>query len=392
MRMVGCLATRGPRLRIGIDGKVLTSQASGIGRYAVNVVRSLLMLSATGVQHLEFVIFTGPQTSRDLLAGYQGTYHQHCCVAKSSLLRSLVSIPAGIVSQGIEVFHGLDHVGLPLFFKRGKYIVTLHDVIPLTLPHLFPLKHRLVVTAALSRVSKQADVVIVPSQAVQEEVLQLLPVSKDRLVVIPEGCEVRFAPLDDPGRLARVQRKYGLPASYMLFLGTLEPRKNVETLLQAFARFQHSRPASPSVHLVVAGARGWRYQTIFHTIRSLGLEQHVHFPGFIDDNDLPDLYRGAELFVFPSLSEGFGLPILEAMGCGVPVITAKTAALPEVAGDAAMLVDPRDPEALAAAMHEVLHNGTLREHLRRTGLERARHFSWEITARKILDLYMSVGG
>jgi glycosyltransferase involved in cell wall biosynthesis len=178
----------------------------------------------------------------------------------------------------------------------------------------------------------------------------------------------------------------------MLFLGTLEPRKNVETLLQAFARLQHSGPTSASVPLVVAGARGWRYQTIFQTVRRLGLEQHVHFPGFIDDNDLPDLYRGSELFVFPSLSEGFGLPILEAMGCGVPVITAKAAALPEVAGDAALLVEPRDPDALAAAMHEVLHNGMLRERLRCKGLARARHFSWEITARKILDLYVSVRG
>src|SRR5262249_35570767 len=138
-------------------------------------------------------------------------------------------------------------------------------------------------------------------------------------------------------------------------------------------------------------ARGWREQAIGQTVKHLGLEQAVCFPGFIDDEDLPALYSGARLFVFPSLYEGFGLPVLEAMGCGVPVITSNTSALPEVAGDAALLVDPGDVEGMAAAMASILDSASLRERLRQQGFVRAQSFSWETTARKTLDLYRVLG-
>jgi glycosyltransferase involved in cell wall biosynthesis len=143
---------------------------------------------------------------------------------------------------------------------------------------------------------------------------------------------------------------------------------------------------------VVAGARGWREQTIFQTVKSLELEQIVWFPGFIDDEDLPALYGGALLFVFPSLYEGFGLPVLEAMSCGVPVVTSNISAIPEVTGDAALLVDPYDVEDMATAITAIVHNASLRDGLRQKGLARAQQFSWEVTARQTLDLYLALGG
>jgi len=142
----------------------------------------------------------------------------------------------------------------------------------------------------------------------------------------------------------------------------------------------------------VAGSRGWREQAIFQTVQRLGLEQAVHFPGFIDDEDLPAVYGGALCFVFPSLYEGFGLPILEAMGCGTPVITSNVAAIPEVAGDAALLIDPQDVEGIAAAMSVLVHNDTIRERLRQKGFIQAQQFSWATTAQKTLALYRSLGG
>jgi glycosyltransferase involved in cell wall biosynthesis len=148
----------------------------------------------------------------------------------------------------------------------------------------------------------------------------------------------------------------------------------------------------PALHLVIAGARGWRDKEIFQTVQALGLEQVVRCPGFIEEEDLPDLYRGAVFFVFPSLYEGFGLPVLEAMGCGVPVIASNISAIPEVAGKAALLIDPHNVEELAAAMGELLHNEALRERLRRQGLVQAQCFSWETTAQKTLDLYVSLAG
>lgn len=376
-------------MRIGIDAKVLTSQTNGIGRYATNLVRSLLVVSAGSDPALEFVLFTGPQTSRRLLDTLSGTYGEHFCALGSSVLRSLVSLPLGIVRQQVDVFHGLDHIGLPLFFKRGKYVITVHDVISVIFPHLFTLKHRLVVRTGLARVARQADMVIVPSYAVKQDVQQYLRIPEDRLVVIPNGCEAQFRPVGDPKHLNRVRTKYGLPALYILFLSTLEPRKNVTTLLRAFARLRHMH-VDPALHLVIAGARGWRDTAIFHTVKTLDLEQAVLFPGFIAEEDLPALYCGAVLFVFPSLYEGFGLPVLEAMGCGVPVVASNTSAMPEVAGDAALLVNPRDVEDMAAAMADVVHNTSLREHLRQKGLVRAQSFSWEVTARKTLDLYLAL--
>jgi glycosyltransferase involved in cell wall biosynthesis len=382
---------RGTDMRIGIDAKVLACRAGGVGRYATNLVHSLLTLTATRPGKAEFVLFTAPQTSRKLLDGFPKTFDEHGCAVKSSVLRALVSLPGGIRRQRIDVFHGLDHVGIPFFRTRSKYVVTLHDVMPVMLPRMFPRKHRWVVTAALTRVCRQADVVIVPSQAVQRDVLEHLGVPEERLMVIAEGCEARFSAAVEPARLEQVRTTYGLPASYVLFVGTLEPRKNLTSLLHAFAQLRHRTQIDPTVQLVVAGARSWRDAAIYRTIKALGLEEAVCLPGFIGDADLPDLYRGAALFVFPSLYEGFGLPILEAMGCGVPVIASNTSAMPEVAGDAALLVDPHDAEALATAMAALLHDTTLRERQRARGLQRVRSFTWDLAARKTFEVYRSLG-
>jgi glycosyltransferase involved in cell wall biosynthesis len=377
-------------VRIGIEGKTLTTHASGIGRYAINLTRTLLTILASNRNDIDFVIFTAPQTCRDILHGFPGTYSECGMAVKSSLLRSLAFLPRAIQRQRIDVFHGLDHVAIPLFGKQGKYVVTIHDIIPLLFPQFFPLKHRLVVRAALVRVAKQADMVIVPSQAVQEDVMQHLHITTDRLAVIPEGCERRFSPLTEPARLAQMRQAYGLPSQYLLFLGTLEPRKNVTTLLQAFAHLRQAQEIDPALRVVIAGAPGWQTATLYHTVRRLRLENAVVFPGFIAEADLPDLYRGAQIFVFPSLYEGFGLPVVEAMGCGVPVIASNTSALPEVTGGAALLVDPLDVAGLAAAIRELGHNDGLRQRLRCQGLARTQHFSWETAAQKTLELYRSL--
>ena len=289
-------------------------------------------------------------------------------------------------------FTGSIMSGCRLSFKRSRYVVTIHDVIPLLLPHTFTLRHRLVVQAALTRISKQADMVIVPSQATKEDVLQHCRLREDRVVVIPEGCDSRFEPAIDHARLNRVRLKYGLPSLYMLFLGAPNPRKNVMTLIQAFAQLRHAKHIDPTLCLVVAGSPGWCTPGMRRTLRHLGLENIVCFPGYIDEDDVPDLYRGALLFVFPSLYEGFGLPILEAMRCGVPVVASNVSAIPEVTGDAALLIDPRNVESLTEAMWQVVHNATLRQTLQYKGVIQAQKFSWDTAAQKTLDLYMALGG
>ena len=379
-------------MRIGIDGKVLSPRAGGIGRSAINLTRNLLREAALQGHDVQFSIFSGPQTSREVLASFDGPFEEHYFPLKSSVLRSLTLLPAMLESRRIDLFHGLDHVGVPLLGWRGRCITTLHDVIPLLLPETFTLKHRLVVRATMSRVVRRADRVMVPTEAVKRDVIDQLGIPGERVRVIHWGCEERFSPDRSAAGAERVRAKYALPAAYVLALGTLEPRKNLTTLLAAFARLRQ-RPDVPSeLRLVIAGPRGWRDAPIFEAVDALGLSDAVSLPGYIDDDDLPDLYRGAELLAFPSLYEGFGLPIVEAMRCGVPVITSDRSAMPEVAGGAALLVDPHDANALATALARVLVDDELRLSLRAKGLARAREFSWPAAARQTLELYRSLAG
>jgi glycosyltransferase involved in cell wall biosynthesis len=301
-----------------------------------------------------------------------------------------VLLPVGVRCEHIDVFHGLDQSGIPLFFKGGKYVVTIHDVIPLVLPWAFSPKHRWILTTALARIRKQAEVVIVPSTAVAEDVVHYLRVERERITVIPMGCAPRFQPSQEPARVAVIRRRYGLPERYVLFVGTLEPRKNVKTLLQAFAHVIADAPQD-GLRLVIAGGEGWGREDYLATVAALKMHDYVVFTGFVEDDDLPDLYRGALLFVYPSLYEGFGLPVLEAMACGTPVITSNCTSLPEVAGDAALFVDPTQPEMLAAAISSVMHDGELRQALRAKGLARARAFSWDAVAEQTLALYRAIG-
>ena len=376
-------------MRIGIDGKVIASRAGGIGTSAYNLVRSCLRTAADHYPQMEFVIFTGPHTYSEGIDGTNCTVDGRFQGIESSLLRLLFFIPRGLRAQHIDIFHGLDHIGVPLFGKVGRYVVTIHDMIPLLWPQWVTHKHRLVVTAAYHRLRQQADLVITPSEATKADIVRHLHINPQRIAVIPWGCDECFQPGGDPDRLAAVQQRYRLPAQYLLFLGTLEPRKNLTTLLHAYAMLR-AEACGKGLKLVVAGRTGWLYDEIFDTVKTLALADEVIFTGFVADADLPDLYRGAQLLVFPSLYEGFGLPILEAMASGVPVITSHTASMPEVAGDAAILVDPYDPKAIAEGMARVLAEDRLRQALIQKGLARARCFTWDSVAQKTLELYAAL--
>jgi glycosyltransferase involved in cell wall biosynthesis len=268
--------------------------------------------------------------------------------------------------------------------------VTIHDVIPLVLPWAFSPKHRWLLTTTLARVRKQAEMLIVPSTAVAEDVVHYLHVERERITVIPMGCAPRFQPSHEPVRVAGIRQRYDLPERYVLFVGTLEPRKNVKTLLQAFAHVIADAPQD-GLRLVIAGGEGWGSEDYLATVAALKMDDYVVFTGFVEDDDLPDLYRGALLFVYPSLYEGFGLPVLEAMACGTPVITSNRTSLPEVAGDAALFVDPTQPEMLAAAISSVMYDGELRQALRAKGLARAGAFTWDAVAEHTLALYRAIG-
>jgi glycosyltransferase involved in cell wall biosynthesis len=212
--------------------------------------------------------------------------------------------------------------------------------------------------------------------------VRLLGIPAEKIVVTHNAADAHFAP-PAPAALDAFRRRMGLPERFILFVGTLEPRKNLPTLLDAYARIARSTDAP----LIIGGGKGWLYDEIFAKAESLDLGDRVRFAGYIDGNDLPLWYAAATVFTLPSLYEGFGMPLLEAMACGTPVVTTTSSSLPEVVGDAGLTVPPTDADALGGALLRLLDDAELRAELREQGLRRARRFSWRATAERTLAAY-----
>ena len=277
----------------------------------------------------------------------------------------------------------------PRFRGRGKRLVsTLHDLSFLTHPECHTSENIAHSLKGTQDAIAWADILIAVSQHTRDELIERMAVAPDRVVVIHEAPNPACVQVYDPAVLARVRVAYQLPPVFVLFLGSLEPRKNVLRLLRAYASL--SPGLRSDVHLVIAGGVGWKNSEVRPTVQELGLSDQVHFIGYIPEHDLPAVYSLASVFAYPSLSEGFGLPVLEAMQCGVPVLTSNVSSLPEVAGEAAVLVSPTDSEAIAHGLTCLLEQTSLQTELRERGYEQVKQFSWDRCARETLEVYRQV--
>jgi glycosyltransferase involved in cell wall biosynthesis len=286
---------------------------------------------------------------------------------------------------GIDLFHATEHL-LPKL-ARARSVFTLHDTAYLRFPEYHLARNRIYLRTMMPRFLRRADRIIAVSENTRRDALRFYPLDQEKIEVIPEGVEERFRP--DVGRdvVSRIRHRYTLPERFLLSIGTIEPRKNLSTLVEAYAAL---RPRHPEVGLVIAGSRGWLYERFFEQLRSLGLEDRVIFTGHVPEDDIPALLNAAEVFAFPSEFEGFGLPPLEAMACGIPVVSSNAASLPEVVGDAGLLLPPRDVGGWVTALGRLLDDRQLRADLSARGLARARLFSWDTAARRTLEVYRSV--
>jgi glycosyltransferase involved in cell wall biosynthesis len=269
-------------------------------------------------------------------------------------------------------------------------VSTVYDLSPLLFPEWHTSENRGRFKRKAQLIQEHAQAVIAISQHTKRDLVTLLGVADERIHVVYGAADVRYHPLSERAQVDRVIQKYGLPErDYILYVGTLEPRKNLVRLIEAYgaalARYGETFPP-----LVLVGGKGWFYEDIFRSVERLGLEQRVIFTGFVDDDDMPALFNGALIFVYPSLYEGFGMPVLEAMACGVPVIASNASSLPEVVGEAGIMVDPMDTDALAAALVALVEDADRRDALRAAGLMKATDFSWERAARETLTVYESV--
>jgi glycosyltransferase involved in cell wall biosynthesis len=265
--------------------------------------------------------------------------------------------------------------------KRAPLVVTVFDLTFVSFPQHHLRSTRVLLGSGLRRAVQTADLFLAISENTKRDLVRLTGVAPERVCVTPLAADPLFRPSCDTGVPARL----GIDRPYALYVGTLEPRKNVTALLQAFAQLEDKETL-----LVLAGAKGWMYEQIFSLVTQLGLESRVKMLGYVENDDLPALYTEAQVFVYPSLFEGFGLPVLEAMQCGTPVITTNVSSLPEVAGEAAILVSPDDTAGLTAALRRVLSEPNLREEMRGQSLARAALFSWRKTAEMTVEAYQSV--
>ena len=270
---------------------------------------------------------------------------------------------------------------------RGARVATIHDLMPLTHADQYPELYVAQFHRTVSRIARDADAIIAVSEHTKDTIVERLGVAPDRIVVVSHGVDETFRPAPTAA-VAHLRARLGLARPYILFVGTAEPRKNLLRLVDAFALMCHG--GRKDLDLVIAGKAAWGSTSLRARIAAHGLESQVRLLGYIAGADLPALYSGASVFVLPSLAEGFGIPLLEAMACGVPVVASNTTALPEVYGDAAFGFDPTSTEALAAALERVLNDEVLRADLVGRGFKRAARFSWEEAARKTLGVLEAV--
>jgi glycosyltransferase involved in cell wall biosynthesis len=369
---------------IGIDYTPAHEQGGGIGRYVRELTRAWLARPAEA----EARLFVMGARAADLPA--PPAPHAQWRSAPFSPRtfarvwhRARLPLPVEAFTGRVQVFHATDFV-LPPTLPGTRTVLSVHDLSFVRVPDSASPSLKRYLDAVVPRSVARADHILADSTATKHDLIALYRTPPEKITVLLSGVEARFTPADGPAQAA-VRARYRIGAvPYLFTVGTVQPRKNYARLIAALARL---RAGGRDLALVIAGGRGWLEDPIYAAVEAHGLSDSVHFIGFADDADLPALYTGAAATVFPSLYEGFGLPVLEAMACGSPVVTSNCSSLPEVAGDAALLVDPLDEAAIADATARVLDDAALRERLIARGRERAAAFTWARAAEQLAGVY-----
>jgi glycosyltransferase involved in cell wall biosynthesis len=365
-------------VRIGIDARLAAAPRTGIGSYTGSLIAALGRIGGPD----QFVLFTdealpGPARQR---------FTNTVIPVKQRLLWAFGSLPGACRRARLDLFHGTANFELPVF-AGCPLVATVHDLIPLLCPGAVSRQYRLLFRVLIGRALRAARLVMTDAEYTRREILERFRVAPHKVVTVPLAAGPAFTPDPDPEGVRRVRARHGLERRYLLFVSVFEPRKNIPLLVDAFEIFRRGYPHGPAFQLALAGGAGWRGGEIAETVRRRGLDPDVRLLGYVPDEDLPWLYRGAELVVVPSQYEGFGLSALEAMACGTPVLAADATTLPEVVGDAGELFAPGDPALLARRIAEITAAPARLAAMREHGLARAAGFSWDRTARQVLEVY-----
>ncbi len=363
-------------MRIGIDARLTHYRQAGISTYTVSLLRALAEVDADD----EFTVLQSRKS------------REHIVTAPNVRRKSLwtpahhrweqVALPLELAPLGLDLLHSPDFI--PPFHRRCRAVVTIHDLAFLRYPETLTDESRRYYRQ-VKRAVESADAVIAVSESTKDDIVELLGEPERKIAVVYEAAANRFRPVPPADYVEALRARFDVQPGYFLFVSTIEPRKNLLTLLRAYALLHSGRRASLPP-LVVAGAKGWLKEPALDEMVPLP-HGSVRFVGAVTDEELLWLYNGALALTYPSLYEGFGLPPLEAMACGTPVICSNTSSLPEVVGEAGLLVAPLDEDGWARAMGQVLEDETLRQGISAKGLERVKEFSWEKAARETLAVY-----
>jgi len=370
-------------MRIAINAQLMFFEKSfrnaGVSKYTYNLIEQLSRIDSQN----EYVIFVN-KSFKPFVSNQNFHFVKSRINTTIPIIRIFweqVILPFLLVRHKIDVFHSMVNV-LP-FWCPAKSVVTIHDLIAIECAESRNFKKNLY-HKLMAKTTKKANRIIAVSSSVKKGMHDYFGIPEKKMHVILEAAGKNFKPLNQKS-IKAFQKARNLDFPFILFVGTLEPRKNIKCLIKAFSLLKHKDKIKHK--LVIVGGKGWLYDEIFNTINKLNLQDEIIFAGSVDHSELPLYYNAADLFVFPSLHEGFGLPPLEAMQCGCPVITSKLSSLPEVVGDAAIKINPHDTNDLANAMQRVLANDKLRKQMAKNGLSQAKKFSWQKNARQTLEVY-----
>ncbi len=370
-------------MKILIDCTQITKDKAGVGVYALNLVTELASCyTACGF------IFLVQDDDPDFAIDEPNVT---LIKVNSKLFRKLSFrflmeqsyIPWLCMVHRVDVVHSL-HYSFPLLPMSARKVVTVHDLTSIKMPNVHTRVKLAYFRFFLNASRGLANRLLFVSQSTMVDYLQLFPRDPATCHVTPLGVGDEFHPIRDDSVIEDVLERYGVTRPYVLFLGTIEPRKNIARLIESFALLESF---TDDLKLVIAGKKGWMYGDVFPTVLNLGLEKRVIFTDFVREADKPALICGSTVFAYPSLYEGFGIPVLEALACGVPSLTSRVSSLPEVAGEAALLVNPTDIGEMTRALNRLLSDEPLREELRLRGPEQASRFTWSVTAHKTYSAY-----
>jgi glycosyltransferase involved in cell wall biosynthesis len=373
------------RPRIAIDAHMVGTQETGNETYVVNLLRAL-----PGVDRDAQFCYQALALNPNIMQAHLGDGVNVETVRvrpASSLVRIPASVPLLALRERFDLLH-MTYVVPPI--SPCPVVVTVHDISYRLYPQYFPPRVRWMLSLLVPFSMRRAEKVITVSHSAKRDILDHYDVPESKIAVTHEAAAPHFRRVECQETLAGVKAQYGIERDFVLSVGNLQPRKNIRRLVEAYA----SMPADlrNRYQLVVVGQALWQHSDIYQEVTDRGLLSDVIFTDYVPEPDLVLLYNAATMFAYPSVYEGFGLPVLEAMACGTPVVTSNVSSLPEIAGDAALLVDPGDAAAISLAMARVLSDRELARHLSAAGVQRARSFSWERTALETLKIYGDVIG